>query len=101
MDLYACVGRPANNSANFIDRRTARVGSYVQSDIRWDSLEMIGEFFVQAIDNHGVPDSVDAPHFADVPCKSTIINKASQGHLERKRPVPVCYLLCFAYGRAY
>ena len=82
MDLYARVGRPANDSANFIDRRSARVSSYVQSDIRRDSLEMTGEFFVQAIDNHSVPDSVDASHFADVPCKSTIINKARQGQLE-------------------
>jgi hypothetical protein len=65
--LYAHIGSPANDSIYFIDRCAARESGYVQPDIGGNNLEMIGEFFVQAIDNHRVAHSVDVPHFADVP----------------------------------
>ncbi len=54
----------------------------MQSDRRGYCLEMIGKFVAQAMRNHGVPEPVDVPHFADVPGKPTIINKACQGHLK-------------------
>jgi len=82
LDLYARIGRPANDRVNFIDRCGASEGSHMQSDRRGYCLEMIGKFVAQAMRNHGVPDPVDVPHFADVPGKPTIINKACQGHLK-------------------
>ena len=45
LDLYACIGRPTNDSVNFIDRCGASEASYMQSDSRRYCLEMMGEFF--------------------------------------------------------
>jgi hypothetical protein len=62
---------------------------------------MIGKFFVQASRNHLMPDTIDVPHFADVPGEPTIVNEAGQRGLEGKGGVPVRYLLCSVHGRAY